>query len=484
MNTTHEDRTPWYKIVGLVTGPALATSMVFITPPADLSLLGWGTAAIALWMAIWWLTEAFPLAVTALLPIVIFPIIGLGNIEATAAHYAHPLIFLFLGGFLIARALTVWRLDRRLARFTMRNFGTSRRNLVAAMMAVTAFLSMWVSNTATAMVMLPIGLSINAAIQLDDKLPSDDFSIALLLGIAYAATIGGMGTIIGTPPNALFVAYMETHYSIEVGFLQWMQFGVPLVLIMLPICWFILTRVCFTVGAGMDSSSLSALHDELAASGPLSRPEKMVALVVLATAGCWLFRPLLNNTFSFLHLTDAGIAMIGAISLFVLPVDLRKGQFLLDWKQASGIRWDILILFGGGLSLAAAISNSDLAIWIGSHFTNLNLLPLLLSLAIIGLIVVLVGELASNTAMAAVFLPIVAASAENAGQEPMLFTLAVALFATLGFMLPVATPPNAIVFGSGALLPQHMIKAGLVLDLIGIAIICIGIVTIRSLVST
>lgn len=437
---------------------------------------GWWTAAVGIWMAIWWMTEALPLAVTAMLPLILFPMLGVRDIDATSPSYAHPLIFLFLGGFLLARAMNVWGLDIRLAMFVLRLAGTSPRRVIAAIMCVTAFLSMWVSNTATAMVMLPIGLSIAATFQGSRKDPADGFAPALLLGIAYAATIGGMGTLIGTPPNALFAAFMAESHSIEIDFLGWMLIGVPILLVLLPITWFILTHLTFRIGGEQSPQTTKSIIEKLGTLPPMSRPELLVAGVVMLVAVCWIVRPLLAAVFPSLQLSDTGIAMAGAFLLFVLPADFKRGRFLLSWEEAALIRWDVLILFGGGLALATAIGESDVADWIGGHLIELQVLPLFLLLLTIGVLVVFIGELASNTAMAAVFLPVASATALGMGEPAFLLALPVALFATLGFMLPVATPPNAVIFGSGVLELRHMLRAGVILDIVGIFVVAAAVV--------
>lgn len=480
MNATNDQitRFPPHRLVGLFSGPVLALIMLVSPPPPELSAHGWWVAAVGVWMAIWWMTEALPLAATALLPVVMFPLLDLSGIEITAAKYAHPLIFLFLGGFLMARAMNVWGLDRRLALTVMSIVGSSPSRLIAGVMMVTAFLSMWVSNTATAMVMLPIGLSIVANFSEYQEKETSDIRPALMLGIAYAATIGGMGTIIGTPPNALFVAFMMETYGIEISFLRWMLIGVPMLLILLPLSWLILTRLVFRVDSQPSLQAARVIEQSLAELEPVSRAERLVGGLLLLVAACWIFRPLLMSLFPWLHLSDAGIAMTGAMLMFLLPINLKEGRFVLSWKEASSIRWDVLILFGGGLALASAIGDSDLASWIGTQLTALGSLPLVLLLVAVGVLIVFVGELASNTAMAAVFLPVAGATALSMGEPAIVLTLPVALFATLGFMLPVATPPNAIIFGSGAVEMRHMLKTGIILDIVGIVVVSFAIMTI------
>ncbi len=467
---------PRHRLIGLIAGP-LAAAVVMASPaPEGLSQQGWWTAGVGLLMAVWWMTEALPLAVTALVPLVLFPLLGLRGIEAVTPAYAHPLVFLFLGGFLLARAMHVWELDRRLALAVLRLAGTSPRRVIGGLMAVTAFLSLWVSNTATAMVMLPIGQSVIAAFARQEGAQGPGgagVAPPLLLGIAYAATIGGMGTLVGTPPNALFAAFMAESYGIEISFVRWLSIGLPLVLVLLPLTWFVLTHVAFRVpGAGTLETA------GLAAPGPMSLGARLTAGVMLLVAVCWIFRPPLAAALPWLRLSDAGIAVTGALLLFLLPADLKAGRFLLTWREAAEIRWDVLILFGGGLALAAAIGQSDLADWIGARLAGLGALPLILLLLAVGVLIVLLGELASNTAMAAVFLPVAGATALAMGEPAFVLALPVALFATLGFMLPVATPPNAVIFGSGAIEMRHMLKAGWLLDLLGILVVALGVLTL------
>ncbi len=462
-------------MIGLFLGPALALVILLSPAPEELSQQGWWTAAVAVWMAVWWMTEALPLAVTALLPLILFPFLDLRAINATAPSYAHPLIFLFLGGFLLARAMHVWGLDRRLALNVLRIAGSSPRRVIAGLMAVTAFLSMWVSNTATTMVMLPIGLAIVTTLTSREDQQAHVVGPALLLGIAYAATIGGMGTLVGTPPNALFAAFMTDAYGIEVSFFRWMLIGVPVVLVLLPIAWLVLTRITFDIDTRESQHAASVIRAQSAELGPTSRAERLVAGLMLAVAACWIGRPFIQSAVPWLQLSDAGIAVTGAVLLFLLPVDLRRGQFLLTWQQAAAIRWDVLILFGGGLALAAAIGESDLADWMGGRLAALEALPFFVLLLAVGVLMVFVGELASNTAMAAVFLPVAGATALGLGEPAYVLTLPVALFATLGFMLPVATPPNAVIFGSGVIEIRHMLRAGAILDVVGILIVAIAI---------
>ncbi|MDP6707725.1 MAG: DASS family sodium-coupled anion symporter [Alphaproteobacteria bacterium] len=470
---------PRHRLIGLIAGPLAAVALLASPAPDGLSEAGWRIAAVGVWMALWWMTEALPLAVTATLPLILFPALGVRGIETTTPAYAHPLVFLFLGGFLLARAMHVWGLDRRLALTVLRFAGSSPRNVIAGLMAVTGFLSMWVSNTATAMVMLPIGQSIVATYAADDA-TDNKVAPALLLAIAYAATIGGMGTIIGTPPNALFAAFMAEAYGIEISFVRWMLIGVPLVLVLLPLTWLLLTHVSFRVSGESSFETRDTIREALAALPRVSTAERLLGTVMVLVALAWIFRPLLASALPWLKLSDAGIAMTGALLLFLLPVDLARGRFLLSWQEAAAIRWDVLILFGGGLALASGIGDSDLASWIGARLTGLQVLPIFLLLLVVGLLIVFLGELASNTAMAAVFLPVAGATAIAMGAPAIELTLPIALFATLGFMLPVATPPNAVIFGSGAVEIGHMLRAGIILDLVGIVVVALAILTLGA----
>jgi len=469
-----EDTQPlWLRRAGLLGGPFVAAAMALAGPPADLAPAGWHAAAIGVLMAMWWISEAVPLAATALLPLVLFPPSGVAGFDQAARSYAHPLIFLFLGGFMLARAMERWQLHRRVAARMIAFGGGSGPALVASVMAATAFLSMWVSNTATAMVMLPIGQSIVAGVRerhgATDRAAADAFAAALMLGVAYAATIGGMGTLIGTPPNALFAGFMARSYGIEIGFARWLLIGIPVVAALLPLTWVLLTRVSFPALRRIEDGGEHA--SALAALGPMTGPERRLALVIVLVALGWLTRPLLADLAPGVALSDAGIAMTGALALFLVPARWSEGSSLLDWSDMRRLRWDVLILFGGGLALAGAIEETGLARWIGSLLAGLGHLPRPVLVPALMLGVVWLGELASNTAMAAVLLPVVGAAAVAMGQGPLALALPVALAASLGFMLPVATPPNAIVYGSGAVSARQMLRAGALLDVLSVAIV-------------
>lgn len=439
-------------------GIAVAVAGIILPPQAGLGAGAQAAAGIGILMAVLWVTESVPLAVTALVPLVLFPAAGIASVGDLSSSYANPVIFLFLGGFLIAKAIEKWRLHIRLAFAILARTKGDAKRVVLSLMVATAFLSLWISNTASAMVAAPIAASIAALRSRDDG-----FAPALMLGVAYAATIGGMGSLIGTPPNALFAAYMQETHGIVIGFAEWMLVGLPVVIVLLPVTWLVLTRFSFSIAPG-------AIAVDFPRPAPMSAGERRVAIVAALTALGWMLRPLLSDLVPQLGLSDAGIAMTGALALFVIPAGSGHAGRLLDWDTASTLRWDVLILFGGGLSLASAIDSTGLAAWIGDRAQDLQGLPTVWILFAMALIIVYLGELASNTAMAAIFLPVAGAAAVGMGADPLTFALPVAMAASIGFMLPVATPPNAIVFANPAVTRADMLRAGAPLDLIGIVI--------------
>jgi solute carrier family 13 (sodium-dependent dicarboxylate transporter), member 2/3/5 len=464
------------RIAGLIIGLVLLVLTFLMPPPAGMPGLAWHVAGIGSLMAVWWVTEALPVAATALVPIVAFPIAGVGDMQQAAVPYANPIIFLFLGGFMLALALERWNLHRRIALTILNRVGARPAALVAGFLVTTAALSMWVSNTATAMMMLPIGLSVIKLLHADGvaALPAGEdrnIAIALLLSIAYGATIGGLGTLIGTPPNALLAAYMAETHGTSIGFGQWMLLGVPLVVIMLPLAWLVLTRIAFPVGDAAIPGAQAVISREFDALGPMRPPAKRVAFIFAATAVLWMIRPAISDLFPGLSLSDPAIAIGAALALFATPANAGNGEFLLNWDWAKRLPWGVLILFGGGLSLAAAIAQSGLAQWIGQTMTTGAGWPLFLIVLLIAFIVIFLTEITSNTATAAVFLPLVSAFAVSLGTSPITLMVPVALAASCAFMMPVATPPNAIVFASGAVTIPHMARAGLLLNLAAIFLI-------------
>lgn len=453
--------------------------LLLLPAPRGMSQEAWHTAAVALWMAIWWIGEAIPIPATALLPLALFPTLGILKIGAAAAPYANPVIFLFMGGFMIAAALERCGMHRRLALGILSKVGTRPRSIVLGFMIATAFTSMWVSNTATAVMMLPIAVSIISFAD-DNGGAGEGFATATLLGVAYGSSIGGLGTLIGTPPNALLAGYLSTTHGIAIGFAQWMMLGVPLVVAGVPICWLLLTRVLFDVGSEPLSGGRALIASELRQLGALSRHEKVAGTITLLTATAWIMQPLLVRSLPWL--SDAGIAIIGALLLFAVPVDRGLRTFSLDWASAEKLPWGVLLLFGGGLSLAGATESTGLAKWIGDAMSGLSGAPTILVIAAITTVVIFLTELTSNTATAATFLPIVGGLAVGIGIAPIQLAIPAALAASCAFMLPVATPPNAIVYGSGRITIPQMARAGVWLNIIFVALIVAAVTLIAPAV--
>ena len=456
---------------GLFVGPTLFVVLRILPAPTGLGAEAWAAAAVVVLMAVWWFTQAIPLGATALLPALLFPILGVAPLEKATAPYAHPLIFLFLGGFVLALTVERWNLHRRVAVLVIGVAGSGPGRLVAGFMAATALLSMWVSNTATTLMMVPIATSVIAFVASgptsSDMSPEgvarrDGLARCLLLAVAYSASIGGLATLIGTPPNAFLAGYMSQRYGIEIGFGQWMLVGLPLSLVLLVLAWALLTKVLFPL-AGLDLGRVRVgLAAERAELGPLGRGEKMAAALFAATALLWMVQPLVARV---VPIGDTGIAILAAVAAFAVPVSLKERTFLMDWRGAARLPWEILMLFGGGLSLAAAIDATGLARWLGDMLGSAGGLPPFVFLLLATGLVVFLTELASNTATAAVFVPVAATLGGAAGLDPLPLAAAVALAASCAFMMPVATPPNAIVFAGGQLAVVDMCRAGFLLNI-------------------
>ena len=460
---------------GFLLGVTAAVVVMLLPTPEGLSLEAHKTAALFLLMGIWWATEAVPVAVTALVPLALFPMLGIVDIQSAANPYANKTIYLFFGGFLIATAIQKWDLHKRIALFVLEYAGSNGASLILGFMLTAAVISMWVMNTATTIMLLPIGLAVITVVKetvkgLSEK-EMESFQLALLLGIAYGATIGGMSTLIGTGPNGMLAAFMADNYNLDISFVDWMKVGVPLSTVMLPCSWLILTRVIFKVEFETSQETkdlLSSMKQEL---GKFDGAEFKVFVVFVLTAITWMLRTVLDDINGLEGLSDAGIAMISALFLFLLPSgNKEKKGALLEWKDAQeNVPWGLLVLFGGGLSLANAVQATGLAVWMG------NLIPQGISIVLIVILVVtmiiFLTELTSNMATTATFLPVVAAIAIQSDFNPLLVTAAVALAASCAFMLPVATPPNAIVFGSGLIRVPQMARAGFLINVLGILVV-------------
>lgn len=485
------------QFVGLLLGVVLAAFVWFIFPDNAAEAIQASaeegtvydnmalriTAATAVLMGVWWMTEAIPLAATALVPLVVFPLSQVVSFRDIAAPYAEPTIFLFMGGFILALGMQRWNLHRRLALTVVLMVGTKPKQLIAGFMIATGFLSMWVSNTATAVVMLPIGMSVLqlTAETVGGMKNQKKFATAMMLAIAYSASIGSLGTIIGTPPNALLVAYMASNHDVFIGFGQWMLVGVPIAVIFMAVAWFVLVTV-FKPEIDSIPGGREMIKGEVDKMGKMTKPEIGVGVIFSLAALSWVFVPLIIDwTGVEITVADAAIGMAAALLLFIIPVDTKKGTRLMDWESANKLPWDVLLLFGGGLSLSFMFSSSGLSLWIGELARGLEVLPIILLVAAVATIVLFLTEFTSNTATAATFLPILAGVAVGIGltaggneQNILLLTIPVALSATCAFMLPVATPPNAIAFGSGYVRIGEMIKGGVWLNLIGLVLVTLA----------
>jgi len=455
---------------GVVAGLAAFSVMLVLPAPAGMPAEAWRVAAVAVLMASWWISEAVPLPATALVPIVFFPLLGISPLAKTAAPYADPVMFLFLGGFLLGIGLERRNLHKRAGLHAILFVGTSPRRLVGGFLVATAALSMWVSNSATAVIMLPVAsavLGLFARHCSADPASQRNLGAAVTLAVAYGASIGGLGTLIGTPPNALLAAYMEREHGVTIGFAQWMLIGIPMVVVMIAFVWPLLVRLHPVAAGAADAGP--AIRAELDALGPMGPAERRVGLVFVLTALAWVARPLYGDFVP--GLDDSVIAIVGAVCLFIVPSGGADAERLIAWEDTRALPWGILILFGGGLSLAAAISSSGLAAWLGDAMGGLAGLPVLAVVTAATLGMIFLTELTSNTASAATFLPVGGAVALAIGVEPAMLAVPLALAASCAFMLPVATPPNAIVFASGRVTIMQMARAGLWINLLGTVVI-------------
>ena len=465
-----------YKLVGRILGPAVFVIMLVTNEWQDtMDPQAWRAAAVGLWMAIWWATEAIPVPVTAFLPIVVFEPLGIATLRDAAAPYANPIIYLFLGGFMMALALERWNLHRRIALAILDRTGTEGRRLIGGFMFVCAMLSMWMTNTSTTMMLLPIVLSVISVIHENVEDLSEqarkDFAIAMLLGLAYSASIGGLATLVGTPPNALLIGFLAENYDLEISFARWMTVGIPVTIVMLPIAWFVLTRFMYPVKVPASEAVNKHLHRLREEMGPITTPERRVAVIFALVVTSWMLRRPVTELLGIKGVTDPGIVMTAAVLLFLIPSGSNSQSRLMSWEGARRLPWGVLILFGGGLSLAAAVSNSGLALWLGESLAPLNALGLAVLVVASVALVIFLTELTSNLATTATLLPVMAAIAVQAGLPPLLLTVPITIAASCAFMLPVATPPNAIVFATGRLTIPQMVRAGFVLNLIGVVVV-------------
>jgi len=468
------------QLVGLFSGPIAFLIIILIPTPEGMSIEAQRTAAVTVLMATWWISEAIPIPATSLLPIALFPALGVIPTTQVTLPYANHLIFLFMGGFIIALAMERWSLHRRIALHIISFTGFSPARLVLGFMLATAILSAFVSNTATTVMMLPIGMAVIAQITIDLKQNSipnaartaQALALNIMLGIAYAASIGGVATLIGTPPNTVLASYLYSAYGYEITFAKWLMVGVPIVCLFLPLAWIWLVRIANPIPKFTLPDSSKIIRKELEEMGSMSRGEILTLCVFVLTSLSWIFRPQIASLFPQPEMIrDASIAMAGALILFLLPVDFKNRIFVMDWEWAKKLPWGVLILFGGGLALAQAFGNSGLAAWIVGKISILEPLPIFILIAGIITLVIFLTELTSNTATSTILMPVLAGIAIGLGQNPLLFLAAAAIAASCAFMLPVATPPNAIIFASGHVTIPQMVRAGFGLNIIGIFVI-------------
>jgi sodium-dependent dicarboxylate transporter 2/3/5 len=462
----------------LFLGPSLFLLAVALPAPAAMPEAAWRVAGLAAWMASWWLTAVVPLEATALLPIVILPLVGVRPVGEVTRSYADPIIFLFLGGFFLAATTERWDLHKRFALATVRMVGTDAPRVVAAFMLASAVASMWVSNTATTIMMLPIAM---AVVGHPANSGGRGFQVALFLGIAYAASIGGVATLIGTPPNAIFAGAARELLGEEVSFAGWMAIGLPISVAMLVGCWLLLVTM-FRVRGAVPGLARSLAQEEQSL-GRLSGGERFVLGVLALTAVAWVMRkpktigsvriPGLTDVLP--GISDAAIAIAAALVLFVVPLRNSRHRVALDWESASKVPWGILLLFGGGLALAGAFGSSGLTEWIGSRLIALRGVPMPVVVLVTATIFVFLTELTSNTATSALGMPLMAGVADGLGLPALPLMATAAIASSMAFMLPVATPPNAIVYGSGWIRPAEMARAGIGLNFLSIAITTIAV---------
>jgi sodium-dependent dicarboxylate transporter 2/3/5 len=467
------------KLIGLLLGPFLFVIVLLFVGPQDLSSEAIAVLAGTIWIATWWITEAIPIPATSLLPIILFPLTGALSIEETTTSYGHRMIFLYMGGFMIALAMEKWNLHKRIALTIISFVGTNIRSIIFGFMVSTALLSMWISNTATTMMMLPIALAVARqfgeffTLQAGDKARAEEkkFGLSLMLGIAYAASIGGMATLIGTPTNAIFSAVAKEYYDTGISFSDWMKFGLPLSLILLIICWVYLTMIAFRPAFQKFTHVSDTIHNELRKLGKVKREEKNIIIVFGLTALAWITRSFVLSRI-IPAIDDTIIAITGALVLFLVPAG--KDDTILDWTTARKLPWGILLLFGGGLAIASGFSQTGLAAWIGNEIQYVSGTHYIIILLVVTATVNFLTEITSNVATASILLPIMASISMALGFHPYGLMISSCLAASCAFMLPVATPPNAIVFSSGYIKIPDMVRAGLWMNIISVIIIVIA----------
>lgn len=474
-----------HRLIGFASGPLLFIGIILLIPESWLADNAVKTIGVAAWMITWWITESVPIPVTAMLPLILFPFLGIMDMRDSASPYANPIIFLFMGGFLIALALEKHRLHERIALHLIRITGTSGNGIILGFMIATAGLSMWISNTATAMMMLPIAMSVvnllkkhkDQAIHEFNK-SERNFALGLMLMVGYAATLGGMATLIGTPPNVVFAGLLDKFYQEKISFADWMIVGVPVAIVLLMTTYLIITKILFPNRLHKVEGTDALIVSRLTELGPITKKEKRVLAIFVFTSFLWIFQELLNAVvFGKPVFNDTNIAMCGGLLMFIVPANLKKMEFLLRWKDTERMQWGILLLFGGGLCLAQALKVTGIinsvGDWIAAQSTYNALLLLLLIV-----ISVFLSELMSNVALVQIFVPVIFGISDGLNISPVMLALPVTLSASIGFMFPIATPPNAIVYSSGYIRMKDMVRAGVLLNIVSIVIILIASLTL------
>jgi len=429
--------------------------------------------AVAVWMIVWWITEAVSISVSALLPLLLFPLLKIMDIGEVGANYGSPIVFLFFGGFVMALALEKVNLHRRIALNIIRLTGTTPNKVVLGFMIATAALSMWISNTATTVVMLPIAMSVIGLLVDDaDGFTKNDqnFALSVMLGIAFSANAGGIGTVIGTPPNMVMIGLLENEYNIEISFFKWMLIGIPFSVTMITISYLVLTKLMFPNKNLKFTASKEVIQTELRKLGPIAGKEKMVLAIFAVTVSLWIFRALINDVFPALKLNDTMISIFAAIALFALPYNMKKGDFLIEWKDTSKLAWGILILFGGGLALAKGMSVSGIVDLVANTIATSDI-SILVMASILIFLMLFMTEIMSNVALVAVLAPVVAGIAIGLELPVLYLLIPVTMASSCAFMLPMATPPNAIVFASGYVKVHEMARVGIILNLIAVVLL-------------
>ena len=454
------------KTIGFWLGIVSFLLVLYLPNPEGLSSEGRVTAAVFLLMGIWWAFEAIPLQVTALMPLILFPLLSVEEIAVISREYMNKVQFLFAGGFIIALAIQKWNLHKRVALNILKFSGLNSRGIVASFMVASAVLSMWVMNTSTAIMLLPVGISVIKVISDTVNDISDNqkfnFQLCLLLGIAYAASVGGIATPIGTSPNGVLIQFASNNYDYDIGFANWISIGLPITLGLGPLIWIFLTRIIFPVNFSATQESKEKLNSMLKELGPMSNEEKKVIVVFLITAFFWIFRQLIDNLPGLSLLDDSVIAITGAVSLFFINESNNKNKLLIWDDVQSGFPWGLIFLFGGGMALAYVVNDSGLALWLASLIPSETYFWIILLTVIV--MVVLLTELTSNLTTTITFLPVVASVGLNMGIDPLLLILPLTISASCAFMLPVATPPNSIVYASNLIPIQKMVRAGIFIN--------------------